>query len=164
MSTSELANIADELHRAIEGDPWHGSSTTSILRDVSLATASAKPGASVHSIRELVLHMTAWANEVTRRLDGHPAREPEEGDWPAPAGNSDNDWQRDLANLTAAHKRVVQKALTLAEESLHAKPVEDRDAPTGSGVTKYVLLHGLAQHHAYHSGQIALLKKLVARD
>lgn len=30
----------------------------------------------------------------------------------------------------------------------------------GTGVTRDVLLHGLAQHHAYHAGQIALLSKL----
>jgi len=30
-----------------------------------------------------------------------------------------------------------------------------------SGVNHYVLLHRLAQHHAYHGGQIALLKKML---
>jgi hypothetical protein len=28
-------------------------------------------------------------------------------------------------------------------------------------VSFYVLLHGLAQHHAYHAGQIAVLKRIV---
>ena len=38
---------------------------------------------------------------------------------------------------------------------------ENRDRATGSGVTKYALLHGLIQHDAYHAGQIALLVKVV---
>ncbi|HEU5170363.1 MAG TPA: hypothetical protein VFU46_07490 [Gemmatimonadales bacterium] len=37
-----------------------------------------------------------------------------------------------------------------------------RDAPTGSGVSCYVMLHGLAQHDAYHLGQISLLKRAQA--
>jgi len=35
-----------------------------------------------------------------------------------------------------------------------------RDAALGSGVTYREMLHGLAQHDAYHSGQIALLKRI----
>ena len=34
-----------------------------------------------------------------------------------------------------------------------------RDRALGSGVTQYVTLHGLVQHHVYHAGQISLLKK-----
>ena len=30
----------------------------------------------------------------------------------------------------------------------------------GGGVTYRVMLHGLAQHDAYHTGQIALLKRI----
>ena len=37
-----------------------------------------------------------------------------------------------------------------------------RDRSLGSGVSRYVSLHGLVQHHAYHAGQIALLKKALA--
>ena len=36
---------------------------------------------------------------------------------------------------------------------------EARDRPLGAGVTYAVMLHGIAQHHAYHAGQIALLRK-----
>jgi hypothetical protein len=34
-----------------------------------------------------------------------------------------------------------------------------RDPALGSGVTNYVTLHGIVQHHAYHAGRISLLKK-----
>jgi hypothetical protein len=34
-----------------------------------------------------------------------------------------------------------------------------RDAPLGTGFSYYVMLHGLAQHDAYHTGQIMLLKR-----
>ena len=35
----------------------------------------------------------------------------------------------------------------------------ERDAPTGTGVTYAAMLHGLAQHNAYHGGQVAMLRK-----
>ena len=36
------------------------------------------------------------------------------------------------------------------------------ELPLGTGTSFYVLLHGVAQHDAYHAGQIALLKKALA--
>jgi uncharacterized damage-inducible protein DinB len=157
---TEPIRIVDELTRAIEGDPWHGSAATSILRDVATETAAARPHPAVHSIWEIVRHMTAWTVEVSRRLDGHPPGEPPDGDWPAPSGPSDDDWRRDVAALVEGHRRLVRTIATLSDERMQAAPAEPRDRPAGSGVTHYVLLHGLAQHHAYHAGQIALLKKL----
>jgi uncharacterized damage-inducible protein DinB len=158
---NEATRIVDELTRAIEGDPWHGNSATAILQDVTPKVAATKP-ADAHSIWEIVRHMTAWTGEVHRRLDGHPPREPQEGDWPAPSGSRDENWRRDVAALTDAHRRLLQKVATLSDDALHAPPVEVRNRPAGSGVSFYVLLHGLAQHHAYHAGQIAVLKRIVS--
>jgi len=36
---------------------------------------------------------------------------------------------------------------------------EQRDPPTGGGVTYYATLHGVVQHAAYHAGQIAIIRK-----
>ena len=160
MAMPETERIVDELTRAIDGDPWHGSAAASILRGVTARTAAARPHEDVHSIWEVVRHMTAWTNEVARRLDGHPPGEPQEGDWPAPSGTSDDDWRHDVVALIDAHRRLVGTIATLSDESFHAPPAEHRNRPAGSGVTHYVMLHGLSQHHAYHAGQIALLKKL----
>lgn len=160
LAMNEAIRIIDELTRAIEGDPWHGSPAASIVRDVTATTAAARPHAGVHSIWEIVRHMTAWTAEVARRLDGHPPGQPQEGDWPPPSGPGDDDWRRDVAALVEAHHRLLRLIATLSDESIQAPPAEHRDRPAGSGVTHYVLLHGLAQHHAYHAGQIALLKKL----
>jgi uncharacterized damage-inducible protein DinB len=161
---TEANRIVDELARAIEGDPWHGNSATVILRDVTAKMAAVKPPANVHSIWEIVRHMTAWTNEVHRRVDGHPPAEPQEGDWPSPSGSSDEDWTRDVAALVEAHRRLLQKIAALSEATLQAPPVDARNRPAGSGVSYYVLLHGLAQHHAYHAGQIAVLKRIALPD
>ncbi len=42
---------------------------------------------------------------------------------------------------------------------LNGEPAAAPKEGSGQGVTRYVLLHGLAQHHAYHAGQIAILSK-----
>jgi hypothetical protein len=159
---SDATRIVDELTRAVEGDPWHGTSLQAILEGVTAADAARRPIPNAHTIWELVRHLTAWTGEVNRRLAGHPPGDPQEGDWPAPSGTSEAAWRDDVRALFEAHRRVLASVASQSDAALHAPPGEARDRPTGSGVSRYVLLHGLAQHHAYHGGQIALLKKQAA--
>lgn len=157
---NEATRLADELTRAIEGDPWHGGSTAAILKDVTAEAAATRPDPNVHTIWEIVRHLTVWTAEIERRLAGHPAGEPDEGDWPAPGGSDEAAWGRDVGALFEAHRRLIATLEPITDAALFGPVNDPRDRPVGSGVSHYVMLHGLAQHHAYHSGQIALLRKM----
>jgi uncharacterized damage-inducible protein DinB len=156
----ETVRIVDQLVRAHDGDPWHGSAVKAILADVTFEQAAWKPSAEVHSIWELLLHMTGWRDEVARRATGAPAAEPAGGDWPPAGEPTAVRWRAALAGFDAAHARLVAAVRGLADERLFAPSNDSRDRPLGSGVTYYELFHGIAQHDAYHAGQIAILKKL----
>lgn len=159
---SEISRIIDELEREYDGDPWHGSALVAILDGVSASQAGAKPIANAHSIWELVLHVTAWKNEVRMRLSGAPAGEPKEGDWPEVGESSDERWHAALERLRRAQRDLLADIQTLPEAKLFAPTNDPRDRKTGAGVSYYVLLHGAVQHDVYHAGQIALLKKGLA--
>ena len=156
---SEIDRIIDQLEREHAADPWHGSPLHAILDYVSAAQAAAKPLPGAHSIWELVLHMTGWKNEVRRRLSGAAAADPEGGDWPAVGEQSDEAWRQTVARLDKAHQDLVAAIRTLPESKLHEPTNDARDRPLGTGVSYYVLLHGVVQHDVYHAGQIAILKK-----
>jgi uncharacterized damage-inducible protein DinB len=160
---SEIARIIDELTREYDGDPWHGSPLVEILKGVGAKQASARPLADAHSIWELVLHVTAWKNEVRRRLSGAPAGEPLEGDWPEPGEPTNERWSSALERLHHAHRDLLAAIETLPETRLQAPSNDPRDKVSGAGVPYYVLLHGAVQHDVYHAGQIALLKKAPGR-
>jgi uncharacterized damage-inducible protein DinB len=160
----EVEQIAEQLQRAYDGDAWFGSPVRAVLEGVNAADAIARPIPSAHTICEIVLHVTAWTREVTRRLRTGVARDPEEGDWPAQAVGNDREWQAVLTALDAAHTELVRTAAALDEARLREPIGEVRDRALGSGVSVYVTLHGLAQHHAYHAGQIALLKRGLRGD
>jgi uncharacterized damage-inducible protein DinB len=155
---TEIERIVDELQREHSGEPWHGSPLRQILKGVNAAHAAAQPIAGGHSIWELVLHITAWKNEVRRRLSGAAASDPDEGDWPPVGETSDARWRQALAALERAHTELVAAIRQVPEAQL-SKATNDPRAPGGTGVSYYVLLHGIVQHDAYHSGQIAMLKK-----
>jgi uncharacterized damage-inducible protein DinB len=127
---------------------------------VTAEEAACRPVASAHTIWELVLHLTAWTGEVRRRLGGGEPGEPAEGDWPAPpAVPTSAAWAAARAALAAAHAALRADVVHVGDARLDQPVGSTRDRPLGGGVPYGVMLHGLAQHDAYHGGQIALLKK-----
>ena len=61
-----------QLAATHDGEPWYGSSRMSLLKGLRYTEAAAQPVPGGHSIWALVLHMTAWTNEVRRRVNGQP--------------------------------------------------------------------------------------------
>jgi uncharacterized damage-inducible protein DinB len=155
----EIERIVEQLQRVYDGDAWYGPSVRASLEGVDAADAIARPIPSAHTICEIVLHVTAWTHEVARRLRTGVAQDPEPGDWPVRTVATDREWQAVLTALEAAQTELMRSAAACDDARLNEKIGDVRDRALGSGVSVYVTLHGLAQHHAYHAGQIALLKR-----
>jgi len=156
---TETARLSDLVTAIIDGDPWYGSNILTLLETVSARAASAHPVPGTHSIWELVVHMTAWTDEVRARLAGQRAGQPQAGDWPAVTDTSDAAWTRAVTALADAHARLAADVRAVDEGTLDAPVGDTRDPEDGTGLTQYRTLHGLVLHTAYHGGQIALLAK-----
>jgi uncharacterized damage-inducible protein DinB len=152
--------ILDQLRRTQNDDPWYGTPRARFLEGLSADDAARRPPGVAHSMWELVLHMTAWSDEVRRRLGGAEPGTPEEGDWPPVDDVSEIAWERAKARLAAAHTALLAEAERLSPAELARCVGTVRDPELGTGVTYAGLLVGLAQHDAYHTGQLALLRRL----
>lgn len=152
--TTELARIDDELHRAYDGDPWHGPSFRTILADVTAETAAKRHPAVAHSIWELVTHTSAWVEVVRRRLaEWQPITLTEAENFPQVADASPAAWAATLAQLDDRVRVLRELVVGLDLAKL------DQTVP-GKNYSVALMLHGTAQHLAYHGGQIALLRRL----
>ena len=158
---SEADRVVDQLRRAHDGDPWHGSPVKTVLQGITHEQAARRPPNGAHSIWELVLHMTGWRIEVARRATGEPAGEPAGGDWPATGEPTADRWRSALAALDSAHQQLVDVTRRLSDERLLQPTNDPRHRELGTGVTYYELLHGIVQHDAYHAGQIAIVRKIL---
>jgi uncharacterized damage-inducible protein DinB len=147
-----VERVADYLTRAIEEDPWQGPSLREILEGVSAADAASHPVPGAHSIWELLHHVTAWVEAVHQRVLGNVCELEGEADWPPVGDTSERAWAQAFENLRAAHATLLATLRTLADADLDAS-VPNRDYDRAH------LLHGLTQHHAYHGGQMALIKR-----
>ncbi|MFB3907314.1 MAG: DinB family protein [Candidatus Eisenbacteria bacterium] len=157
---TEIDRIVDELTRVYDGEPWHGSPVRSLLEGVDFAAAAARPIAGAHTIWELVLHLTAWTAEARRRVEGGEPAVPAEGDWPPmPEDLGASAWSAALAKLDASHRDLLRAVRSFPEQRVDEEVGRRRDRAAGTGVSYAVLLHGVSQHDAYHSGQVAILRK-----
>ena len=156
---SEKQRIVDLSSRVMEGEPWHAGNIATLLADVTAQEAAARPIPGAHSIWQLVLHMTAWADEVRARVAGAPAGNPAVGDWPrvGPVGRAR--WDAARASLLKAYAALNADVARMAARDLPRPTADPRNRATGEGMSRYVTIHGAIHHAAYHAGQIALLKR-----
>ena len=159
---SEAERLRRELETTMDGDPWYGSAVARILDGIDATAAAAHPIKGAHSIWELVLHMTAWVNEVRRRLEGGKHGDPAEGDWPRVAETTAEAWKQAISSLRRAHAELARTLATTDDAGLAHQVAGGQVDSTGRPVTLYQTAIGILQHDTYHAGQLAILKKAIS--
>ena len=149
---TELERISDQIQRAYAGTAWHGPSVLEALDGVTPDIAARRPIPAANTIWELTHHIGAWADIPRRRIGGETFEITRELNFPPVLETSAAAWQDSLNRLAESQRKLLELIQTLGESRLD-QPV------TKDGPTLYTLLHGVAQHHIYHAGQIMLLKK-----
>ncbi len=154
-----MINLVDELQKAYNGDTWHGQNILSLLLQANPEKVFTHPIPNAHSIAELVLHLTAWTEEVLDRINGKLAKEPSRGDWPVPVEMSTTEWTEILNHFKLVNQKLIEVANDFMPDNWSNEVRDNRNHALGTGVNNAQLINGLIQHHAYHAGQIALLLK-----
>lgn len=158
MTTSE--KLSNELQKVLSGDPWYGKPVYSIIGEVIFEVAFEKQSHAVHNIAEIVLHMLAWTEEVIDRMNGMAAGMPSSGDWP-PVGNPDEQkWRNYVNDFKLVNVNLTGLIQNFPEEKWDEPVNNERDHELDN-LTYKDLVNRLIQHHIYHSGQIALLNKII---
>jgi uncharacterized damage-inducible protein DinB len=149
----QTRQLANHIKRTVTGPMWHGPSLDEVLAGVSHETAAAQPIAGAHSIWELVLHVTVWADIARARLQGERISDPPPGqDWPSAGQTTAAAWTSAIERMRESHSALASDVKQLDDARLAEKI-------TGLDYTVSNLLHGVIEHGTYHGGQIAILKK-----
>ena len=155
----DIALLVEMLDHAFAGRGWHGTTLTGAIRGLTPSQALAHPGGARHCVWDLVLHAAYWKYVVRCRLTGvRPSggfpRSP--SNWPAPPERPSTAlWRKDVGLLKEMHAALREAVIQLPPRRLHAR------SPTGRWRFAE-LIHGVAAHDLYHTGQIQLLKRLAA--
>jgi uncharacterized damage-inducible protein DinB len=159
MTTSE--KLSTGLQTILSGDAWYGSPVYEIVENVTFEAAYEKPPGSIHNIAEIVLHMIAWTEEVMDRMNGLSAGIPTSGDWPDTGAPDEQKWQNYVDDLKLVNVNLTGVIQSFPQERWDEPIKDERNRELGTGVSYEELINGLIQHHIYHSGQIALLNRII---
>jgi len=159
MTISE--KLSTELEQVLSGDPWYGSSVYKILDAISFEAAFEKPAGAAHTIAAIVLHMLSWTEEVMDRLNDMTASIPSSGDWPETSAPDEQKWQQYVNDLKLVNVNLLGIIQNFDEEKWTEPILDERNPELGTGVSNEELVRGLIQHHIYHSGQVAILVRII---
>jgi uncharacterized damage-inducible protein DinB len=126
---------------------------------VSAEQAAWTPAPGRKSIWQLALHIAYWKYAVRRRIEGGTdSRFPRApANWPRlPKPADEQAWRQDVALLKEVHERLVKVIATVPPGRYEV------EVPGGKRWTLGEMILGIAQHDAYHTGQIQMLERLWA--
>src|SRR4051794_41648850 len=108
---SDVRRLSNFISRTISGPMWHGPALAEQLADVTAFNASSKPIPNAHSIWEIVLHLTAWAQIAHARLTNPTAPDPtSDQDWPEVESHSTAEWRGAGDRLFSSYRGFAEGA------------------------------------------------------
>jgi uncharacterized damage-inducible protein DinB len=153
----EIQSIVSDLQSVNNGEPWFGRSVYAILEEVDTSKVYIKPGNTEHSLIELLYHMLTWAEFTLKRIEKDLIQDLaafEKMDW-REIDPTVHNWEKGLAEFKSINEKIIQ-LLNKKDDEFLKETVDYRIYNFGG------LLKGLIQHHIYHLGQIAYVKKLLS--
>jgi hypothetical protein len=148
--------LREHLIQLIEGGHAHATFDHA-TRGFPVARAGERPAGAPHSAWELLEHLRLAQNDILRFCQSAEYRSPDWplGYWPAsPAPEREEQWSESLRGF----REDMAEFLAMVRD-----PASDlfREIPWGDGQT--LLREGLliADHNAYHLGQLVLVRQLL---
>ena len=155
---ANIKNILRLLNAGFHGGAWHGPSLLELTKGLKVKEAAHKAG-NIHTIAELIYHITSWRLFVLKKIQGDAVY------------NIEDEKKNfgDIRKVDEFELEALMMELTLSQDEL-TRALEDKDdtflqqVVPGAEYTFDTLLNGIIQHDVYHSGQIAVIRKLAARS
>lgn len=158
MPNPEITTILEMIDQAFDRRSWHGTNLKGSIKGMTPEEAAWRPGPGRHNVWELVVHAAYWKYIVRRRLlgEGRGSFPLKGSNWiERPSGNelTDDAWKADVRLLIETHK-------TLRAAVAEVTPTQLHQTPSGSKVSNFSMVVGIAAHDLYHAGQIQIIKRL----
>lgn len=159
MNNARILRYVDHFKEIYDGNPWYGENIVTKLDQLTDAIAFARPVPGMHSVGEVVAHMTYWRQSLIKRFQ-------QDSSFRASVDSEDN-W-KDLAQLKALGWEGVRSAFAESQEAmvrlLSQQPDDILDREYSEGKTYDYLIRGVLDHDVYHLGQIGLIRKLATEQ
>lgn len=153
-----LGDIIRRQEAITGGENWLGESFRGKIDLLTEEEAFRKPLHQIHSVAELISHLTVWKEENIKKLNGKPATLTME---------SPENW-RSNEELKAVGWEVLKERFYSVSQHLTGFLQDKNDDFLEESLHPYesnrTILEGLIQHDIYHLGKIGITIKLVTEN
>jgi uncharacterized damage-inducible protein DinB len=125
------AKLQTQLQTVLSGNAWYGKPIYTIIDGVSFEVAYEKAAGASNSIATILLHMLAWTEEVTGRMQGKAATTPHRGDWPDPGTPNEEKWTQLISFFKLANVELLRLIVDFPSEKWTDKTNDDRERYSG---------------------------------
>ncbi|MTB53526.1 DinB family protein [Lewinella sp. W8] len=155
-----IHHLLEQLQEIQDGKLWMGDSFQQKLDSISEEEAFVRPLPELHSVAELLAHLTAWKKDAllkVQRGTGELTSE-DAADWPTNQALKDLGWKRLREENEKSHHDLL-KALRGKEDAFLEETYQDQDFK-GTFPLSFAL-NGILHHDLYHLGQMGIVIKLL---
>ncbi len=153
-----INDIIEQLQEIQNGKIWIGSSFESKLNTVNDALVFVRPIADMHSIAEIISHLTLWRNEALLKIKTGKGSKTDdcEENWLTNETLKAKGWTR----IKSEYDNTLTQLIALLKEKDDTFLKEEYYDTDFKGNYQYrFLLHGMLHHDIYHLGQLGLVIK-----
>lgn len=155
MAETRIQNIILRMTSIIEGENWLGETFRNKIDTLTGEMAFHQPMPHIHSVAELISHLTVWKEANIGKLQGVAS----ELNMNSPENWKDNEllqeegWDNLKTRFYGATHQLV--ALLYSKSDAFLEETAQADSRSNGAI-----LEGLIQHDVYHLGQIGITLKL----
>ena len=155
-----LSYIIQQLLEIQHAKLWMGDNFERKINSITEKEAFTKPSLTMHSVAELIAHLTAWNKDTMLKIrDGMgQLRDNDDQNW------SDNDQLKKIGwnTIIQDYRKSLSEVIDLLrdkDDSFLKEKYYDQDF---KGKFDYSFaVDGMLHHHIYHLGQMGIIIKLI---
>jgi len=155
-------NLIEQLFEIQKGKVWIGRSYKNILNEIDEHSAFIRPLEDLHSVAEIISHLTLWRNEAILKIrtgKGSKTDDCEEN-WLTNERLKAKGW----AKIKAEYDQSLSELTSLLKKKNDSFLNEEYYDTDFKGTYTYLfLMNGMLHHDIYHLGQLGIINKYLKK-
>ena len=157
-----IEHIIEQMINNQEGKAWIGPNYNKKLKNINEANAFIKPDSDMHSVAEILSHLTTWQKETILKIKTGAGQltDDREENWYSNEKLKEKGWTTLLNEYKTSLQEIIE-LLGTKEDSFLEEQYYDPDFK-GNYPYSFVI-NGMLHHNLYHLGQLGIIIKYLKK-
>ena len=162
-SNPQIQLLIRQYEDVYSGKVWMGNNMKKKLDSLEQEEAFRRPLPSLHSVAELIAHLTAWKQDALLKIREGKGKlmDFDEANWPDNESLKKVGWSELLQKYEASHIELINE-LCQKDDAFLMETYEDQDFKATFNYS--FAIEGILHHDIYHLGQIGIVIKLLKEN